>query len=67
MQQKHREASVQVRETWAVVEEMDFPRLAKLTLPNVEEPEDLYVLNLFVPVIVISDSARQRSILALAH
>ena len=56
MQQKHREASVQVRETWAVVEEMDFPRLAKLTLPNVEEPEDLYVLNLFVPVIVITNN-----------
>ena len=38
---KNRDASVTVRDTWAVVEEMDFPRLSKLSLPNVEEPEDL--------------------------
>lgn len=40
---KHRDASVQVKETWAVVEEMDYPRLSKLSLPIVTEPVDLYV------------------------
>jgi hypothetical protein len=30
-----------VREEWKVVEEMDFPRLSKLSLPSVVEPEDL--------------------------
>lgn len=40
-QVKNRDASVIVRDTWAVVEEMDFPRLAKLSLPTVEEPVDL--------------------------
>ncbi|XP_064617804.1 eukaryotic translation initiation factor 3 subunit D-like [Liolophura sinensis] len=38
---KNRDASVQVRDSWAVVEEMDFPRLAKLSLPSIEEPKDL--------------------------
>ena len=38
---QNREASVQVKDTWKVVEEMDFPRLSKLSLPNIEEPEDL--------------------------
>jgi translation initiation factor 3 subunit D len=38
---KHRDASVQVKETWAVVEEMDYPRLSKLSLPTVSEPTDL--------------------------
>lgn len=38
---KNRNASVQVRDTWAVVEEMDFPRLSKLSLSNVGETEDL--------------------------
>lgn len=38
-----RAPSVTVREEWKVLEdgEMDFPRLSKLNLPNVEEPEDL--------------------------
>lgn len=40
---KNRDASVQVRDSWAVVEEMDFPRLAKLSLPSIEEPKDLWV------------------------
>ena len=40
-QLKHRDASVQVKDTWQVVEEMDFPRLSKLSLPNIGEPEDL--------------------------
>ena len=40
-QTKDRESSVQVKDTWSVVEDMDFPRLAKLSLPNIEEPEDL--------------------------
>ena len=39
--QKFRNASVMVREEWKVVEEMDFPRLSKLSLPSVGEPEDL--------------------------
>lgn len=38
---KHRDASVQVRETWDVVEELDFPRMSKLTLPDISEGEDL--------------------------
>ncbi len=38
---KNRDASVSVREDWEVVEEMDFPRLTKLSLPNVGEPEEL--------------------------
>eukprot|EP00088_Acartia_fossae_P035904 TRINITY_DN3702_c0_g1_i2.p1 TRINITY_DN3702_c0_g1~~TRINITY_DN3702_c0_g1_i2.p1 ORF type:complete len:548 (-),score=137.59 TRINITY_DN3702_c0_g1_i2:328-1971(-) len=38
---KTREASVTVKPDWIVVEEMDFPRLSKLSLPNVAEPDDL--------------------------
>ncbi|XP_013417569.1 eukaryotic translation initiation factor 3 subunit D-like isoform X2 [Lingula anatina] len=41
IQLKHRDASVQVRDTWDVVEEMDFPRLTKLSLPTVGEPQDI--------------------------
>ena len=40
---KHRDASVQVRETWDVVEELDFPRMSKLLLPDIGEGQDLYV------------------------
>lgn len=38
---KIRDASVAVRPDWSTIEEMDFPRLAKLSLPNVKEPEDI--------------------------
>jgi len=38
---KSREASVTVKSDWIVVEEMDFPRLGKLSLPTVAEPMDL--------------------------
>merc|ERR1711962_1433706 len=38
---KSREASVTVKSDWIVVEEMDFPRLGKLSLPTVNEPIDL--------------------------
>jgi len=38
---KSRDASVMVKSDWIVVEEMDFPRLGKLSLPNVKEPADL--------------------------
>lgn len=38
---KNREASVTVKADWKSIEEMDFPRLSKLYLPNVKEPEDL--------------------------
>ncbi|XP_077979592.1 eukaryotic translation initiation factor 3 subunit D-like isoform X2 [Glandiceps talaboti] len=37
---KNREASVEVRPTWKVVEEMDFPRLSKLKFMDVSEPEN---------------------------
>lgn len=38
---KSREASVTVKSDWIVIEEMDFPRLGKLALPNIGEPSDL--------------------------
>ncbi|KAL3876087.1 hypothetical protein ACJMK2_033968 [Sinanodonta woodiana] len=38
---KNRDASVQVRDKWTVVEELDFPRLVKLSLPDIQDPEDL--------------------------
>jgi len=40
--QKLRNASVVVRDDWKVVEEMDFPRLVKLKLPDIAPPVDLY-------------------------
>merc|ERR1711962_1142006 len=40
--QKNRDASVIVKDNWKVVEEMDFPRLAKLKLPEISEPVNLY-------------------------
>lgn len=40
---KNRDASVAVRPDWTTIEEMDFPRLAKLSLPNVKEAEDTLV------------------------
>lgn len=39
---KKRDASVYVRPTWKLVEEMDFSRLSKLSLPSVVEPLDIY-------------------------
>ncbi|KDR08942.1 eukaryotic translation initiation factor 3 subunit D-like [Zootermopsis nevadensis] len=38
---KSRDASVTVRPDWTTIEEMDFPRLTKLSLPNVKEGEDI--------------------------
>ncbi|KAJ1527670.1 hypothetical protein ONE63_007630 [Megalurothrips usitatus] len=38
---KNRDASVTVRPDWVTIEEMDFPRLAKLSLPNVKDAEDV--------------------------
>ena len=38
---KNRDASVMVKDTWKVIEEMDFPRLGKLSLPNINDPDDL--------------------------
>ncbi|RZF46749.1 hypothetical protein LSTR_LSTR002612 [Laodelphax striatellus] len=38
---KNRDASVTVCPDWVVIEEMDFPRLAKLSLPNVKDGEDI--------------------------
>ncbi|XP_047143474.1 eukaryotic translation initiation factor 3 subunit D isoform X1 [Hydra vulgaris] len=40
--QKHRNASVDIKDNWRVIEEMDFPRLSKLKLPDLPEPVDLY-------------------------
>lgn len=38
---KNRDASVAVRSDWSTIEEMDFPRLAKLSLPNVKDGDDV--------------------------
>ncbi|KAJ8036932.1 Eukaryotic translation initiation factor 3 subunit D [Holothuria leucospilota] len=38
---KSRSASVQVRGEWSVAEDLDFPRLNKLRLPSIGDPEDL--------------------------
>lgn len=38
---KNRDASVTVRADWTTIEEMDFPRLAKLSLPSVKEGADM--------------------------
>jgi len=38
---KNRDSSVQIRPDWQVVEEMDFPRLGKLSLPGVAEAKDI--------------------------
>lgn len=38
---KMRESSVAVRADWASIEEMDFPRLIKLSLPNIKDGEDI--------------------------
>lgn len=35
-----RDASIQVKDNWTMLEELDFARLAKLALPNVKEPID---------------------------
>ncbi|XP_054168042.1 eukaryotic translation initiation factor 3 subunit D-like [Oppia nitens] len=40
--QKKRDASVDVRPNWKIIEEMDFPRLSKLSLPAVVEGKDVY-------------------------
>jgi len=40
-QMKNREASVVVKSDWRSIEEMDFPRLSKLSLPNVKEAVDV--------------------------
>lgn len=40
--QKKRDASVYVRPTWKIIEEMDFPRLSKLNLPGIGEGKDVY-------------------------
>uniref|UniRef100_A0A915Q339 Eukaryotic translation initiation factor 3 subunit D n=1 Tax=Setaria digitata TaxID=48799 RepID=A0A915Q339_9BILA len=39
--QKQLAASIAVRPEWQVLEEMDFPRLAKLNLPNIESGQDI--------------------------
>ncbi|KAK2717136.1 eukaryotic translation initiation factor 3 subunit D-like [Artemia franciscana] len=39
---KNRESSVTVQPSWTVIEEIDFPRLGKLSLPNIKESGILY-------------------------
>lgn len=43
VQIKQREPSVKVKEDWKVIEEIDFSRLTKLSLPNIHEPVDLKI------------------------
>lgn len=38
---KIRDASVAVRADWSTIEEMDFPRLLKLSLPGIKDGEDI--------------------------
>lgn len=38
---KIRDASVTVKPDWSTIEEMDFPRLGKLSLPGIKEGEDI--------------------------
>lgn len=40
-QVKNRDASVTVKNDWVMIEEIDFARFSKLSLPSVKEPEDL--------------------------
>uniref|UniRef100_T1J6Y3 Eukaryotic translation initiation factor 3 subunit D n=1 Tax=Strigamia maritima TaxID=126957 RepID=T1J6Y3_STRMM len=40
---KSREASVQVRPEWQVVEEMDYPRLSKLSLPGISDGKTIKI------------------------
>lgn len=40
---KKRDASVFVQPSWEILDEMDFPRLSKLSLPGIEDPKDVYV------------------------
>lgn len=42
MKKRDAAASVYVKPTWKVVEEMDFPRLNKLSLPNIVDGSDVY-------------------------
>lgn len=41
-QAKKRDASVNIRPEWKIIEEMDFPRLGKLSLPGITEGKDIY-------------------------
>lgn len=42
MKKRDATASVYVKPNWKVMEEMDFPRLAKLSLPGISEGTDVY-------------------------
>nr|CAX70348.1 eukaryotic translation initiation factor 3, subunit 7 zeta [Schistosoma japonicum] len=35
-----RDASIQIKDNWTMLEELDFTRLSKLALPNVKEPDN---------------------------
>ena len=69
---KTRDASVKIKETWEVVEDMEFNRLNKLSLPNVGEPVDLYecigILSLAISLVhcglcVVQDEVRVDGVL----
>ncbi len=38
---KQREPSVRIKDDWKMIEEIEFSRLTKLSLPSVGEPQDL--------------------------
>lgn len=40
---KQREPSVRVKEDWKVIEEIEFSRLSKLSLPGIDDPVDLKI------------------------
>lgn len=42
-QAKKRDASVNIRPEWKIIEEMDFPRLGKLSFPGIGDGKDIYV------------------------
>lgn len=43
MNRMMREPSIRVKEDWKVIEEIDFPRLTKLSLPMYQEPVDVKI------------------------
>ncbi|KAI1293573.1 Eukaryotic translation initiation factor 3 subunit D [Halotydeus destructor] len=43
MKKRDASASVYVKPNWKIIEEMDFPRLTKLSLPGINDAQDLYL------------------------
>jgi len=59
-QAKQREPSVKVKEDWSVTEEIDFSRLAKLSLPVDEEPVDLKICVLWSTITASTIASTRR-------